>query len=135
MSHIALYRKYRPKSFADIIGQDFIVRTLTNSIKLNKVGHAYIFAGPKGIGKTTIAKVFAKAINCLHPINGDACNKCTNCDIINNNQTMDILELDAASNNGVEDVRSIIDGVRFLPTSLNKKVYIIDEAHMLTPAA
>jgi DNA polymerase-3 subunit gamma/tau len=135
MQHIALYRKYRPKSFADIIGQDFIVRTLTNSIKTNKVGHAYIFAGPKGIGKTTIAKIFAKSINCLSPINGDACNKCANCTIVNNNQTTDIMELDAASNNGVEDVRNIVDGVRFLPTSLNKKVYIIDEAHMLTPAA
>ncbi|MDR3257232.1 MAG: DNA polymerase III subunit gamma/tau [Mycoplasmataceae bacterium] len=135
MQHIALYRKYRPKSFADIIGQDFIVRTLTNSIKTNKVGHAYIFAGPKGICKTTSAKIFAKSINCLNPIDGDACNKCTNCTIINNNQTTDIMELDAASNNGVEDVRNIVDGVRFLPTSLNKKVYIIDEAHMLTPAA
>jgi DNA polymerase-3 subunit gamma/tau len=135
MSYISLYRKYRPKSFQEITGQEIIVRTLTNSIKLNKVGHAYIFAGPKGIGKTTIAKIFAKAVNCLHPIDGDACNQCTNCQIINSNQTTDVLELDAASNNGVDEVRAIIDGVRFLPTSLNKKVYIIDEAHMLTTQA
>jgi DNA polymerase-3 subunit gamma/tau len=135
MSHLALFRKYRPKLFHEIVGQEFIVRTLTNEIKLNKVSHAYIFAGPKGIGKTTIAKIFAKAVNCLHPIDGDACNQCTNCKIINENQTTDILELDAASNNGVDEVRTIIDGIRFLPTSLNKKVYIIDEAHMLTTQA
>lgn len=135
MSYISLYRKYRPKSFQEIIGQAIIALTLTNSIKLNKVTHAYIFAGPKGVGKTTIAKIFAKAINCLHPINGDACNQCANCQIINKNQTTDILELDAASNNGVDEVRTIIDGVRFLPTSLSKKVYIIDEAHMLTVQA
>jgi DNA polymerase-3 subunit gamma/tau len=135
MSYISLYRKYRPKLFHDITGQEFIVRTLTNSIKQQKVSHAYIFAGPKGIGKTTIAKIFAKAVNCLHPVNGDACNECVNCKIISDNQTTDILELDAASNNGVDEVRIIIDGVRFLPTSLNKKVYIIDEAHMLTTQA
>ncbi|MDR1235315.1 MAG: DNA polymerase III subunit gamma/tau [Mycoplasmataceae bacterium] len=135
MSYISLYRKYRPKSFRDITGQEFIVRTLTNAIKQSKVSHAYIFAGPKGIGKTTIAKIFAKAVNCLHPIDGDACNQCEHCKIINENQTTDILELDAASNNGVDEVRSIIEGVRFLPANLNKKVYIIDEAHMLTTQA
>jgi DNA polymerase-3 subunit gamma/tau len=135
MSYISLYRKYRPKSFREVTGQEIIVRTLTNSIKSNKVGHAYIFAGPKGIGKTTIAKIFAKAVNCENPVDGDACNQCTNCQIISNNQTTDVIELDAASNNGVDEVRTIIDAIRFLPTSLKKKVYIIDEAHMLTTSA
>jgi DNA polymerase-3 subunit gamma/tau len=135
MSYISFYRKYRPKLFSQVFGQEFIVRTLTNAIKLNKVSHAYIFAGPKGIGKTTIAKIFAKAINCTQPVNGDACNQCTNCQIINQNQTTDIIELDAASNNGVDEIRNIIENVRFLPTSLKKKVFIIDEAHMLTVQA
>jgi DNA polymerase-3 subunit gamma/tau len=135
MSYVALYRKYRPRNFTSVIGQDYTIRTLLNSIKFNKVRHSYIFAGPKGIGKTTIARIFAKAINCLHPIEGDACDKCANCLLINDTQTTDIVELDAASNNGVEDIRNIIDASNFLPTNLNKKVYIIDEAHMLTPGA
>jgi DNA polymerase-3 subunit gamma/tau len=135
MSHTVLYRKYRPLSFQDITGQDFVIKTLRNSIKLNRLAHAYIFAGPKGIGKTTIAKVFAKALNCLHPVDGDACNQCETCQLINANQTTDILELDAASNNSVDDIRNIIENVHFLPTILKKKVYIIDEAHMLTPSA
>jgi DNA polymerase-3 subunit gamma/tau len=135
MSHIAFYRKYRPSVFKDVIGQEYIVKTLENSIKNNKVAHAYIFAGPRGIGKTTFAKIFAKALNCLHTINGDACETCVNCTTINQKQTVDILELDAASNNGIEEVRSLIENVRYLPSQLNKKVYIIDEAHMLTTQA
>ncbi|GHU31208.1 hypothetical protein FACS1894166_02240 [Bacilli bacterium] len=134
MSYISLFRKYRPQAFTQVVGQDFITTTLKNSIRQNKVGHAYIFAGPKGIGKTTIARVFAKALNCLTPIEGDACNKCENCKAIDQFST-DIVELDAASNNGVEDVRNIIDGVTSLPTMLKKRVYIIDETHMLTTAA
>jgi DNA polymerase-3 subunit gamma/tau len=135
MAHTVLYRKYRPQVFQDITGQDFVIKTLRNSIKLNRLAHAYIFAGPKGIGKTTIAKVFAKAINCLSPVDGDACNKCEACKLISAGQTTDILELDAASNNSVDDIRNIIENVNFLPTILKKKVYIIDEAHMLTPSA
>jgi DNA polymerase-3 subunit gamma/tau len=135
MSYITFNRKYRPKIFAAVIGQDYTIKTLLNSIKYNKVGHAYIFAGPKGIGKTTIARIFAKAINCLHSVDGDACNECANCLAINQNQTTDIVELDAASNNGVEDIRNVIDAANFLPTFLSKKIYIIDEAHMLTPGA
>jgi DNA polymerase-3 subunit gamma/tau len=135
MSYKALYRKYRPKCFEDIVGQKHIVKTLQNSIKLDKVGHSYIFAGPKGTGKTTIAKIFAKALNCLAPVNGEACNNCSNCITINENQTSDILELDAASNNGVDDIRNIIESSNFLPMCLKKKVYIIDEAHMLSSNA
>lgn len=128
--HIALYRKYRPTDFDQIVGQDFVVKLLRNSINSGKIGHAYIFSGPKGIGKTTIAKIFAKALNCKDFSNGVCCNKCDNC--LNVSTSTDIKELDAASNNGVENIRSIIEDVNFLPLNLNYKVYIIDEAHMIT---
>lgn len=130
----SLYQKYRPKCFKEIIGQDVVVKTLVNSIKLNRIGHVYIFAGPKGIGKTTIAKIFSKAINCEN-FNDDICNKCENCKIINENNTTDILELDAASNSGVENIRMILENLKFLPVNLKYKVYIIDEAHMLSNSA
>jgi DNA polymerase-3 subunit gamma/tau len=135
MSHLSLYRLYRPKNFCEVIGQEYIVRSLMNAIVLNRVVHSYIFAGPRGTGKTSIAKIFAKAINCLSNKNGDACEQCEHCKLINANQTIDIIELDAASNNGIDDVRQIIEGSQFLPSQLNKKIYIIDEAHMLTTAA
>jgi DNA polymerase-3 subunit gamma/tau len=135
MQHIAYYRKYRPKRFADVVGQEIVLTTLKNAIKNNKVTNAYIFSGPKGIGKTTIAKIFAKAINCTNSIDGDACEQCDNCKVINLEQTTDILEIDAASNNGIDDIRRIISNVKFLPIQLKKKVYIIDEAHMLTTQA
>jgi DNA polymerase-3 subunit gamma/tau len=135
MNHIAFYRKYRPQSFNDVIGQEFVLTTLKNSIKNNKTTNAYIFAGPKGIGKTTIAKIFAKAINCTDSTDGDCCNTCNNCKSINDQSCSDVLELDAASNNGVDEVRKIINNVKYLPTQLKKKVYIIDEAHMLTTQA
>lgn len=135
MSHLSLYRLYRPKTFKDVIGQKFIVHSLMNAIKTNRVVHAYIFAGSRGTGKTSIAKIFAKAINCLSPINGDACGLCEHCKLINDNQAIDVIELDAASNNGIDDVRQIIETAQFLPSILNKKVYIIDEAHMLTTQA
>lgn len=135
MAYISLYRKYRPDSFNEVQGQEPIITTLLNSIKLDKIAHAYIFSGSKGIGKTSIAKIFAKAINCLNPINGDCCNKCENCQAIATNRSTDIVELDAASNNGVEEVRKIIESVNFLPSNLKYKVYIIDEAHMLTNSA
>ena len=130
----SLYQKYRPKQFKDVLSQDVIIKTLTNSILQNKIGHAYIFAGPKGIGKTTIAKIFSKAINCSS-FNGDVCNTCESCKLIDNNETTDILELDAASNNGVDDIRNILESVKYLPLGHKYKVYIIDEAHMLTNQA
>ena len=127
----SLYQKYRPKSFKEIIGQDYIVKTLVNSIKLNRIGHVYVFGGPKGIGKTTIAKIFSKAINCEN-FQEDICNDCQNCKLINDNNTTDILELDAASNSGVDNIRNILENSKFLPANLKYKVYIIDEAHMLS---
>lgn len=134
-SNTAFYRKYRPNSFFEVEGQEFIVKTLKNSIINNKISHAYIFSGSRGIGKTSIAKIFAKSINCLNPKNGDCCNECKNCISIYTNTTMDIIEMDAASNNGVNDIRNIVDNIGYLPSSLKYKVYIIDEAHMLTNGA
>ncbi len=131
---MSLYQLYRPQCFDDVLNQDVVIKTLKNSIKNHLVGHAYIFAGPKGIGKTTIAKIFSKAINCSN-FKNDICNKCENCQTINSHNTTDILELDAASNNGVDDIRSILDTVKFLPNNLRYKVYIIDEAHMLSNSA
>jgi DNA polymerase-3 subunit gamma/tau len=135
MSYIPLYQKYRPKKFADVIGQENIVKILLNSIKNDKIVNAYIFTGSKGTGKTSIAKIFAKAINCLNPNNGDACNECANCKLINENKAVDILELDAASNNGVDEMRKITSACSTGAFDLKKKVFIIDEAHMLTTAA
>ncbi len=135
MEYISLYRKYRPTNFNTVVGQKPIIKTLLNSIQQGKIAHAYIFYGSKGIGKTSIAKIFAKTVNCLEPINGDACNECENCKLIIDSKTSDIIELDAASNNGVDEVRNIIDSVGFLPNTLKYKVYIIDEAHMLTTSA
>lgn len=133
MAKLALYRKYRPNNFDEIYGQNVIVKTLINAIKFNEISHSYIFAGNKGSGKTTIAKIFSKAINCLNPIDGyNPCNECENCRLINTNATTDFVELDAASNSGVAEVRSIIDAVKYHPTQLKYKIYIIDEAHMLT---
>lgn len=132
---LAFYRKYRPSCFKELIGQEFIVKTLQNSIVKDKKNHAYIFSGPRGVGKTSIAKIFSKALNCLDSNNGDCCNKCKNCLLINSSQTTDVIELDAASNNGVNEVRNIIDTIGYVPNSLKTKVYIIDEAHMLSNAA
>lgn len=135
MNYLSLYRKYRPKSFNDVVGQEFVVQILKNSIKNNKVANAYVFAGIKGTGKTSIAKIFANAINCLDNKDGDLCGKCEVCQDFANNQVMDVVELDAASNSGVDNVREINDAAVVLPARLNKKVYIIDEAHMLTKEA
>jgi DNA polymerase-3 subunit gamma/tau len=135
MSHIAFYRKYRPRNFDEVVGQEVVIRTLKNSIMSKRVGHSYIFSGPKGIGKTSIAKMFAKAINCLEPIDGNPCGKCKNCIAVQQNQTFDIHELDAASNNGVDEIRKIIDSSKTVPQMLSKKVFIIDEAHMLTTSS
>lgn len=135
MNYLSLYRKYRPKSFADVVGQEYIIKILKNSIKNNQVANAYVFAGTKGTGKTSIAKIYANAINCLHSKDGDICGQCEICQDFRNNQVLDVIELDGASNNGVDEVRQINDAAMFLPTKLNKKVYIIDEAHMLTTQA
>ena len=128
----ALYRKYRPKTFEQIYGQDNIVNILKNQIINNKISHAYIFSGTRGTGKTSTAKIFAKAVNCLNPQDGSPCNECLNCRIIEEESTMDIVEMDAASNRGVDDIRQIREQVIYPPTTLKYKVYIIDEAHMIT---
>ena len=135
MSKIALYRKYRPNCFAQVLAQDFVVKTLKHEIINNNLYHAYIFSGTRGSGKTSIARIFARTLNCLSPNNGDCCNKCQNCLITLQNNLTDIYEIDAASNSGVDEIRKLIDTVNYLPTQLNKKVYIIDEAHMLSNSA
>lgn len=133
MKYKVLYRKYRPDDFENIVGQDYIIRTLRNSIIHNQISHAYIFSGPRGTGKTTTAKVFSKAINCLEPIDGSPCGKCEFCK--NFQENPDIIEIDAASNNGVDEIRNLIDNVKLTPTNGKYKVYIIDEVHMLTTSA
>ena len=133
MSYKVLYRKYRPSNFKDIVDQKFITDTLKESIINNKISHAYIFSGPKGTGKTSTAKVFAKAINCENPVNGEPCGKCETC--LNFDKNPDIIELDAASNNKVEDIREIVNNVKLAPAGSKYKIYIIDEVHMLTPSA
>lgn len=134
MAYISLYRKYRPKKFSDVVGQDIVVKILRNSIIENKIGHAYIFAGPRGIGKTSIAKIFSKAVNCSNSVDGDLCGKCESC-INDINNEIDIVEIDAASNNGVEEIREIRNSIKLMPTKLKYKVYIIDEVHMLSISA
>ena len=131
MAYISLYRKYRPKKFADVVGQDVIIKILKNSISNNKIGHAYIFSGPRGTGKTSTAKIFAKAVNCKNPINGDVCENCDICKINSENE-IDIVEIDAASNNGIDEIREIKNSIKLLPAELKYKVYIIDEVHMLS---
>ena len=135
MAYKALYRSYRPTNFDEVVGQKHIIKTLKNAITENRVSHAYIFSGLRGIGKTTIARIFAKAVNCELSKDGEPCNVCRNCLSIMNEETSDVVELDAASNNGVDEIRDILEKVNFLPGLLNKKVYIIDEAHMLSTSA
>lgn len=134
MAYLALYRKYRPKNFNDVNGQDTVVKILKNSIINNKIGHAYVFSGPRGTGKTSVAKIFSRTINCLNPIDGEACQKCDICKNIDDN-IMDIVEIDAASNNGVDEIREIRNNVTLMPSFLKYKVYIIDEVHMLSTSA
>ena len=134
MAYQVLYRTYRPSKFSEVVGQDYIVKTLVNAIKNKKIAHAYLFAGPRGTGKTTIAKLFAKAINC-DSFNNEACDKCKNCEAYLEGNHPDIIELDAASNNGVDDVREIIEQIPYAPLIGKYKVYIIDEVHMLTAQA
>ena len=131
----ALYRKWRPQRFEDVVGQRAIVTALKNQITANRVGHAYLFTGVRGTGKTTCAKIFAKAVNCLHPVNGDPCGECEICKGIDNGSILDVVEMDAASNNGVDDIRDLRDGTAYTPSACKYKVYIIDEVHMLSTAA
>ena len=135
MQYQTLYRKYRPKKFEQIYGQNNIVKTLLNIIKNNKLTHAYLFTGPRGTGKTSSAKLFAKAVNCQNNINGDACNECDNCLSFNSNSNPDIIEIDAASNNGVDEIREIKNNVNLVPSMSKYKIYIIDEVHMLSIGA
>ena len=135
MGYTALYRKFRPQTFSEMVGQEHITRTLKNQIIANRVGHAYLFNGVRGTGKTTSAKVLARAINCLNPIDGEPCNECEICKAALDGSLTDIVEMDAASNNSVEDIRSIREEVNFLPTKAKYRVYIIDEVHMLSQGA
>ena len=147
--NVVLYRKYRPQSFAEIIGQEHIVKTLQNSITLGSISHAYLFCGPRGSGKTTIARIFAKAINCSSsqvlpkgkisedkkPKDAEPCNKCDSCQEIMAGKSIDLIEIDAASHTGVDDVRALIDGLKFAPVKSKYKIFIIDECHQLSKDA
>ncbi len=135
MSYTALYRKFRPSEFSDVKGQDHIVTTLKNQIKADRIGHAYLFCGTRGTGKTTIAKIFARAVNCEHPIDGEPCGECASCRAIAAGVSMNVIEIDAASNNGVDNIREIREEVAYSPTEGKYKVYIIDEVHMLSVGA
>lgn len=131
----ALYRKYRPKTFEEVIGQSYITKTLSNQVLKGEISHAYLFSGSRGTGKTSVARIFARAVNCINTKNGSPCYECEVCKALSNPSNMDILEIDAASNNRVDEVREIREKVKFLPTNGKYKVYIIDEVHMLTDSA
>ena len=135
MTYIALYRKFRPQTFGEMVGQEHITKTLKNQIMAGRVGHAYLFNGGRGTGKTSAAKILARAINCLNPKDGEPCNECEICKSILSGANTDVVEMDAASNNSVEDIRAIREEVNFLPTTCKYRVYIIDEVHMLSTGA
>jgi len=134
-SRLSLYRQWRPQTFSDIVGQETIVQTLQNAVLAQEVAHAYLFTGERGIGKTSIARILARAVNCLNSSNGEPCNECANCKVILANRSLDIVEIDGASNRGIDHIRQLRDEVNFAPTDLKRKVYIIDEVHMLTNEA
>ena len=135
MAYLAFYRTFRPTTFDSVVRQEHIVKILTNQIETGKIGHAYLFCGPRGTGKTTLAKIFAKAINCESPVNGSPCGKCATCRALASGAALDISEIDAASNNGVDEMRDIREKVQYPPVNGKYKVYIIDEVHMLTQSA
>ena len=135
MAYTALYRKFRPGEFDEVKGQEHIVTTLRNQIQTERIGHAYLFCGTRGTGKTTIAKILAKAVNCMRPVEGNPCNECEICQKINRQTSMNVIEIDAASNNGVANIREIIEEVQYSPAEGKYKVYIIDEVHMLSTGA
>ncbi len=127
-----LYRKYRPRSFGEIVGQEHVVQTLTNALAMGRVSHAYLFAGPRGSGKTTIARIFAKAVNCRDLKKGEPCNRCSSCLDINEGRSMDLVEIDAASHRGIDEIKDLRDGIKFAPTKSKYRVFILDEAHQLS---
>ncbi|HCG99212.1 MAG TPA: DNA polymerase III subunit gamma/tau, partial [Actinobacteria bacterium] len=135
MSYVSLYRKWRPQTFDEIAGQSHITQTLQNAIDKGRISHAYLFCGPRGTGKTTTARALAKAINCVEGPTSSPCNKCESCRSINEGSSIDVLELDAASNRRVEEIRDLLEKIPYSASGGNKKVYIIDEVHMLTPEA
>src|SRR5699024_7776953 len=135
MEYQALYRAFRPQSFGEVVGQKHITQTLRNAIKRDKESHAYLFSGPRGTGKTSIAKIFAKALNCPNGVDVEPCNECHLCQTITDGSANDVIEIDAASNNGVDEIRNIRDRVKYAPSEAKFKVYIIDEVHMLTTGA
>ena len=135
MAYLALYRKYRPTGFDGLIGQDHVVTTLVNQLESGRIGHAYLFTGTRGTGKTSAAKIFAKAINCLSPKNGSPCGMCEACRALADPSNLDVMEIDAASNNGVAEIRDLREKITFPPVSCRYKVYIVDEVHMLSSSA
>ena len=135
MANLVLYRKYRPQSFSEVVGQEHVVQTLTNSISAKNISHAYLFSGPRGSGKTTIARLFAKAINCEDQSFFEPCNKCSSCLEIMGAKSMDLIEIDAASHTGVDDIRELIEGIKFAPIKSKYKIFIVDECHQLSKSA
>ena len=135
MSHLALYRTFRPKTLDEVVRQEHVVTVLKNQITSGRIGHAYLFCGPRGTGKTSVAKIFAAAINCETPVDGSPCGKCPTCLALKNPSNLDVTEIDAASNNGVDEIRDLREKVQYPPTNGRYKVYIFDEVHMLSPQA
>ncbi|MDE7169689.1 MAG: DNA polymerase III subunit gamma/tau, partial [Mucispirillum sp.] len=135
MSYLALARKYRPQTFSEVLSQDFITSTLRNAIKMGRVSHAYLFTGPRGVGKTSTARIFAKALNCLNLRDFAPCGECENCLDITSGASLDVIEIDGASNRGVDEIRSLREAVKFVPVKSKYKIIIVDEVHMLTEQA